>query len=259
MRNAFDWLVSIAIIVALVGAGTRLARGSDKTPIAQTVLTETTAPTAETANEIPAPTLQDESDKTANERDVQLRDLKAYVLEVMNGWAPSVSLPAVSYEDVAEDIALAAMYDSIEDHGGWNGPPGRAVLLAALAYWEGARYAAYVDAGLCNSPAWRASSEGAKLIHVGGNCDGGRAHSLWQIHPIADTTSPLYELCNVEAVDGSRVAAARCAFTIAWRSLTATGSLVEYTGEWSFEHPKADVRLKFAEKALRVHPFHVTR
>ena len=169
--------------------------------------------------------------------------LEAYVLSTMRSWTPAVSqLPAVEYEPVAHDIASVIQ------------TPDDGVLVAALGYWEGARYAAYVDDGRCNDPVWRKSSEGQWLMQRWGDCDGGHAHSIWQIHPIVDVSSPLYSICNLDAIS-VRVGAAKCALELAKRSLASTGNLSGYTGEFSFEHPKADKRLEFARRAIEKHPF----
>ena len=187
-------------------------------------------PTAPPASELPDP--------------IKAR-LSLYTLGVMQRWAhagPAVT--AVGCSAVAESIAMAVVR------------PDDAVLLAALAYFEGARFAEYVDDGLCNDKAWRKTPEGIRLMHIGGDCDHGHAHSLWQIHPIEDPASPIYGLCSLETISLSRAAAAGCALEIAKRSLRETGSLMNYTGEWAGPHPKADERLKFARDASAQHPFH---
>ena len=112
-----------------------------------------------------------------------------------------------------------------------------------------------------NDPTWRKSSEGQKMMHITGDCDGGRAHSLWQIHPIVDHGSRLYEFCNIDVVGSgaSRVGAAKCALAIARASMESTGTLCGYSGEPCFEgdHPKADLRLDFIRSAITKHPFRV--
>ena len=198
--------------------------------------------------------------------------LTTYVLSVMNGWTHAVSqMPVADYEAVASDIAQAVI---LEPEGpltcdtfaapdgkrclwgpGWNTDHAKAVLLAALGYWEGARYAAYVDEYRCNDLAWRADQANARILHLGGNCDNGHAHSLWQIHPIIDRQAPLYALCNRDAVDGSRLGAARCALSIAASSIRSSGTLTSYTGEFWGEHPKADIRLDFAQRAIAKRPW----
>jgi hypothetical protein len=164
--------------------------------------------------------------------------------DVMGSWAHAVKdLPTADYHDVATDIA--SVVDHHED----------GVLLAALGYWEGARYAAYVDDGRCNDPAWRTSAEGRWFMVRWGDCDGGNAHSLWQIHPIIDPSSRLYASCSLQAISDRR-GAARCALEIARASMTASSNLCGYTGE--FEEigcPKAEQRLTFTLEALAKHPF----
>lgn len=233
---------------------------------ASSALAAVVAPTPEPA---PEPVVVD--DTAANARHEHLR---SYVLDVMNGWTHAVSsMPVVDYGDVASDIAFAVIMEPaavpdcerMQSADGikrclWGVPPfnsdhGKAVLLAALGYWEGARYAAYVDEGECNDDAWRATEEGQHLMHRGGDCDHKQAHSLWQIHPVTDTASSTYTLCNVAAVGGSRLGAARCALELARRSLKVNGSLYAYTGEFPFEHPASDKRLDFATRALDKHPF----
>ena len=179
---------------------------------------------------------------------VEQAALESYAFTIMNGWTHAVpQMPVADYASVAHDIGMV------------SATPHDAVLLAGLAYWEGARYAAYVDDGSCNDPDWRKSAEGVHLMHLGGNCDNGHAHSLWQVHPIEDATSSLYALCNKDVVDFDRLSAARCALTMANASLARQGNLSDYTGEWGFEHPKADVRLDFVKHALATHPFQLPR
>jgi hypothetical protein len=164
-----------------------------------------------------------------------------YLLGVMSDWPPALqTLPSVPYRDVAESIATV------------TSDPSDAVLLAALGYFEGSRYAQYVDDGSCNDAKWVKSPEGARLTHWG-TCDHRVARSIWQIHPQDDRASLTHGLCSTEAIS-TRVGAARCALDIAHRSLAATGTLSYYTGEWDGPHPKADERLSFAKRALKKHP-----
>jgi len=178
-------------------------------------------------------------------------EMKQYVLWVMGGWTRAVpSEPVASYDDIADDIASAA-----------NGNAEDAVLLAGLGYFEGARYAAYVDGYGCNNAEWRKSDEGRRLMRVWGDCDGGRANSIWQVHPIVDRSTSLYSLCRFELIGpmGCRFNAARCALAIAHASMQATGDLSGYTGEPMFAggHPKADQRLAFVRAAIAKHPWSV--
>jgi len=99
-----------------------------------------------------------------------------------------------------------------------------------------------------------------------GDCDGGIAYTIFQIHPTTDTRSALYEHCSVEALTASRKNAAKCALEMAQRSIQRTGDLSSYTGEWVQSlwvagkgrvtaHPKSDERLLFAKKAKAKHPY----
>jgi hypothetical protein len=200
--------------------------------------------------------------------------LRAYTLDVMNGWSHAVpSMPVADYGDVASDLSMAVIMEPDDGQHcglmpaadgfrrclwgvpGWNSDHAKTVLLAALGYFEGARYAAYVDEYKCQDDAWRASPEGIALMHRGGDCDHKHAHSMFQIHPVEDKDSPLYALCNAAVVDSGRLPAARCALAIAGRSMKSTGDLSNYTGEFWGEHPKADLRLDFATRAVVKHPF----
>ena len=172
-----------------------------------------------------------------------------YLLTVMNDWPHTLkAVPSVPYRDVAESIATV------------TSDPKEAVLLAALGYFEGARYAVYVDSLACNDAAWIKTAEGKRLSGWG-TCDRGptdrigRAHSLWQIHPVEDRSSPNYAVCNQKVIDSSREDAARCALALAKSSLKETGNLSYYTGEWNGPHPKADQRYEFAKKAMKRHPW----
>lgn len=222
--------------------------------------------------EPPAPTVPSPDAMAAAARHDRLA---AYTLDVMNGWTHAVSMmPVADYDAVASDIAQAVILEPEGpvacDHiktapdgfkrclwgvEGFNTDHAKAVLLAGLSYWEGARYAAYVDELRCQDDAWRVTPDGARLMRFGGDCDHKKAHSLFQIHPVEDHSSSLYALCSAEVIDGSRLGAARCALEIAGRSLKSTGTLSSYTGEFWGDHPKADVRLSFVRDALGKHPF----
>jgi len=266
-------------IVSMILAPLAVVAAAITVPVAISTATPQPAPAIVTApvapppepSAAPAPEPVVDSDHGLNARREHLR---AYVLGVMNDWTPAVpSMPVVDYGDVASDIATAVIMEPDDGQHcglmpsadgfrrclwgvpGWNSDHAKGVLLAALGYWEGARYAAYVDDGRCDDKAWRSDPANARMLHLGGNCDNGHAHSLFQIHPIEDPQSPLYALCNAAAVDDSRLGAARCALELAGRSLRRTGTLSDYTGEFWGEHPKADQRLDFASRAVAKHPF----
>jgi hypothetical protein len=173
--------------------------------------------------------------------------LRRYVLSIMQGWTPAVKIETVPLEDLAADIAAVAAADKPAWPGDTTGRR-TAVLLAGLAYFEGARFAKYVDDGTCNEPGFRAHNP---LAHHG-TCDHGKAHSLWQIHEIT-LLEPREEADAVSLAD--RRFAAHIALRLARQSIAATGGLRNYTGEWDGPCPKADERLQFVEKALAAHPF----
>jgi hypothetical protein len=185
---------------------------------------------------------QGEGTREVSDLDEHHRQIADNVLAVMNDprWSRLRGLPTADYEDVARDIASAV--DLGND----------ATLLATLAYME-CGFAQFVDTLECNDPVWRASPEGQSIMG-GKSCDGGNAYSIFQIHPVTDKTAPLYESCRKEAIV-VRSGAARCALKIARASMEATSTLQNYTGEPGDYHPKADDRLRMANRAIVRHPF----
>jgi len=276
----------IALSIFACACGT--ARAADEIrPEPKPVMTRLEAP--------PIPPLELPVDPDAE--DLYLGHLAGYLLEdVMMNWTPAPKqVPAAFLPEVAWDIARAVVHEP-EDPGhcatvkatdgrrrclwgvpGWNSDHAKAVLLAAVGYWEGARYAKSVDDGSCNDPAWRADPANATLIHLTGNCDGGRAHSIFQIWPRVGSAhdSPINASCDKDAV-AVRYTAARCALQILRMSMMQSSDLTGYTGEtpppgtsasWKEQairpldtgegswRQKSTVRLEFARKALKKHPF----
>lgn len=204
--------------------------------------------------------------------------LRQYLLSAMKDWPAAIHVPAVPYEDVALSIARAVDEAPSDLQQGWPAPwdtrEARSLLLASLGYFEGARYATYVDDGSCNRwmrRAWDAAvpeSTGTVSILTGkmltrrshpnlavlapaeravlkmGTCDNGLAVSIFQIHA-ADL-----HLSSEKLAD--RTEAAMAALRIAKRSIA--GKLCGYSGETYPECPKAHVRLQLALDALRRHP-----
>jgi len=152
--------------------------------------------------------------------------LAAYVYGAMTSWA-SESHDETLWRGIAADIASTTA----------SAP--EALLLASLAFHEG-RFRAYVDEQQCNDPIWRASRDGRIAMASGGDCDGGWAYSLWQIHPL-DARTTARELRD-------RRAAARIALTIARRGPCA------YTGE-SGPCPKGETRWRVVRAYSAAHPF----
>jgi hypothetical protein len=224
---------------------------------------------------VPAPILTDDP---VSLQAMQYRHLRDHVLTVMTSWPKgSKELPTADCFDVASDIAAAVIGEpaAVEmvtgkpcstvrgsDRCFWgsglDSDGAKSVLLAALAYWEGTRFAAYADESLCTDKAWRASETGRHFMHIGGDCDGGHAWALWQIHPIEAKDvkgSHIDGICDVEHVSESRFGAARCALELARESMAQRDNLAQYTGEIGGYHPKADERLDFARVAIKKHPW----
>jgi hypothetical protein len=95
------------------------------------------------------------------------------VFAALTTWAPKAT-PAV-VEEIAEAIA-----ESVQAVGRGEQT---ALELAALAVEE-TGLADYVVDGRCNRADWRASAEGRRVMRRG-DCDGGHAVGVWQIHPVS--------------------------------------------------------------------------
>ena len=255
-------LVAIVAVFVFVGAAAFAGIEASGAPEPQPELREVRDPRA-----VGVDVLTPDAVNPAVER------LAAYTLGVMNDW-PRALIPGADYASIAHDIAEASLEKPSSD------PHADAVLLAALAYWEGARYSDYVDRGACNDESWRrygvdigpshmsrfedgdprqmvASHRtnlwtAQELMHVGGDCDGSRAHTLWQIWPATDPSSPRYDVCRLDVISTSRRDAAFCALMIG----RADPSLCSYTGEKpSLGCDKAELRFNFTVEALVKHPF----
>ena len=259
----FPLLLTVGVPLAMVGANSR------RVPA--------TAPAVFAAAPIlpPAPAPVPIAAATDDPGTAQYRHLRDHVLGVMRSWPKgSKELPTADLNDIASDVAAAVLSepetvelatgkscDMVRDSGrcfwpnGWSSDGDKAVLLASLAYYEGSRFAEYVDASRCTDKEWRKVH--AHAMRIGGECDGGYAHTLWQIHPFRPApTATIYPVCDVSDVDTSRFGAARCALEIARKSISGRDNLTLYTGENDYDHPKADERLNFARETIRKHPYH---
>jgi hypothetical protein len=178
-----------------------------------------------------------------------LAPLEPAVLDAMQSWPHALpAVPTVDYARLAHTIAVVAdRVDPVRPEK----PQARlytAMLLAGLAYKEGARFALYVADGRCNDTAWRASPEGQRLLHWGG-CDGGKACSLWQVH-IEGRRDPEGRRVTPEEMLDLEFAATQAA-DIARKSFAGSKSLCWYAGEWGGACPKAREREEFAEAAYQ--------
>jgi hypothetical protein len=166
--------------------------------------------------------------------DARVGKLASWTHDIIESWPkPSSDLEQVDLDALAHDIATAAVDD--------GKPADAAMLLSALAFHEGARFASYVDDFSCNTwmhDAWKtpkvietdvvSAVTGKPITHTEackaclpraeqkilayGDCDGGRAYTLWQIHP-GDYGVTVEQLTD-------RVFAAKLALSIARRDIT---------------------------------------
>ena len=181
---------------------------------------------------------------------------------------PEAVISHAALREVADNVAFAVLHSGDPaypglpvvigecpipmDRGDWrmtDDPEARGVLAMALAYFEGARFASYVDDESCNDRTWRTFSENRHLMHIGGHCDGGLAFSFWQVHIDSGLLSYDPKMVTAEKMK-DRTYAASVGLAMACRSLKASGSLVGYTGESRSWHPKADERLNFARRFI---------
>lgn len=180
--------------------------------------------------------------------------LAAYVEQRIRAWSPA-RIPMVDLTGLAQDIAAVTLSETRvwpDDDSGAR----TAIVLASLAYFEGARFAQYVDDGRCQRwghHVWKKHhlDDEARKYRPFGMCDGGFAQSLWQVH--AGSAEGLRYDMNTLL---DRRFAARVALGIARRSIRATSTLRYYTGEWAGDDPKARDRLQFALRELAAHPMH---
>jgi hypothetical protein len=202
-----------------------------------------------------------------------LAPLAAYVEKIMNVWPHAAPVVATTdYALIAHDVARAVLIDEGKWPEGWTREK-RAVLLAGVGYWEGARFARYVDTGECNDADWREGGlesytvemriQGmaigteerpisAKKLLKYGDCDHAHAFSLWQIH---ETSWPFDSYGRLDRDRlGDRQEAAIVALVLLRDSLNRTGTLCDYTGEFAEPCPKAAERLHFAEITFAHHP-----
>jgi hypothetical protein len=214
-------------------------------------------------------------------------------------------VPASDYDLLAADISKVTLED--REPPVWEDTNrGRTnVLLATLSYNEGARYAEYVNDGSCNAwmkeawkhpkkvlskhrsmitgqrmEEWKADTsylpKEAQALLAFGDCDGGRAASLFQIHaddfaggivilaPEAgewantadyhgDPANIWYTVHNEDLIR-DRTLAVRLALHMARKSIQNHNRLCGYTGEGR-TCPKGEIRLLMAESYSRKHPY----
>lgn len=206
-----------------------------------------------------------------------MQSLIQYVFVAILAWVPVRNLTPYGESEsdararlhaVAEDIVTVAM-DAAEP-ATFTGTDGRiktALLQASIASLE-AGFQKFVEDGTCNTPGYVPDRRG--------NCDGGHAFSLWQIHVfgggyllledgLLQTTQFARGYASAhpdEVVRGQnliadRKIAARVAQRLERSSLKNYHSLCAFTGEpcGDGEHPKALARFDRAKDYFAKHPY----
>ena len=196
-------------------------------------------------------------------------DLSTYLLAAIVSWLPAGQPPssemAIRQKSVADDVAAVAS-DEAEPVIWKEGRVMSGLVLASLAVLEGGM-SRYVDSGECNDRKWR---ERNRLALAAGDCDGGRAYSLGQIHGggglvllasggyvsrgQAGSEQEGSQLVTAQDLITDRKIAAKTALHMIRVSVKQSGGLCGYTGERG-ECPKAKARLEKAKSYLRAHPY----
>jgi hypothetical protein len=173
--------------------------------------------------------------------------LAFYLAAVLTVISPA--LKSQRRDSIASDIAAVTLSSERVFDDDANGQK-TALLLLSLAYWEtGKSWAAWIDDGRCNDPLWRATH--AEWLK-GGDCDGGRAWSMWQDHVPHDSVIIGRSLIT------NRQAAIRVALSKARGSLQMGVGLCSYAGEHYPHCRKAELRLDTARKWETRFPYETT-
>lgn len=107
--------------------------------------------------------------------------LALYIASVLSVIAPTMRTERRM--SVATDIATVTISEPRLFDDDENGQK-TGLLLTSLPHYEtGRSWATWVDNGSCNDPVWRASHA---LWMKGGDCDGGKAWGMWQVHAPGD-------------------------------------------------------------------------
>lgn len=140
----------------------------------------------------------------------------------------SVAAVRLRVAEVAKEAASLALSEKPV----WAGDDGTrtARLLMCVAFFESG-FRGYVDDGRCDDPEWRATATGRRMMRRG-DCDGGHARSLWQLHDF----------------HGTRHEAIREALRRIRTAVSYGLGMRAYTGERDPAAPKAQQRLACASR-----------
>jgi hypothetical protein len=143
--------------------------------------------------------------------------LSAYVLTAMKKWATNAGAKPSHLDEIANTISEVVL----ENPRTWHNSNGgrEAILMASIAFYESG-FADYVDEMKCNDKKWRASSDGKSAMR-NGDCDGGIAWGVWQVHMLSR---------KVKREDITRKLIATHAYRIARGSIISGKGLLYYVG-----------------------------
>jgi hypothetical protein len=147
---------------------------------------------------------------------------------------------------ITQDVATVTLAQDRAFDNDENGQRTGLLMLSLADYETGHSWSAWVDDGSCNDPAWR---ESHKLWMRNGDCDSGKAWSMWQVHAPGDNP----EIGRTYVVD--RKNGIRAALLVARESLKAGVGLCHYTGEAFPRCRLGDRRLNTAKDWVTKYPF----
>lgn len=176
--------------------------------------------------------------------------LAIYLAGVLATIAPSMH--ADRRESIADDIATVALSEDRAFDDDANGQK-TALLLTSIAHYEtGRSWASWIDNGKCNDEKWR--TDHPQWIK-GGDCDGGHAYGMWQVHPPKDPNTGVENDAIGRTYVADRKVGIRAALTIARESLKSHAGLCHYSGETFPKCRLASMRLETARNWVTKFPF----
>ena len=153
-------------------------------------------------------------------------------------------------DSIAQDVATVVLTDERAFPDDENGSQTGLLLLAIAHHETGRSWASWIDDGSCNDSAWRASHW---RWLKGGDCDGGNAWGMWQVHAPGDDD----RVGHGYVLD--RKVGIRAALVIARASLKSGARLCHYSGESYPNCRLADARLETAQSWIARFPYPLPR